>query len=512
MRLKHPKTWIVLGIYLPYLMFFALAPFAFHRDDALSFPELINLRFEGWSSLWRLTAWDIWTNVLFFLPCGLLLVWLPSVASMSPTRQLCVVAALAAFLSLGIEMAQMFLPRQPSIADVGCNILGAILGGSVGIGIRPAWEALYRGVPAHLMNKHSCGLVMSLYWAALFLLFCGPLPLVPDFTNWDRTLRIRLGNETTLSRPWRGEFFGVALYERALSPDELRTNLSAGPPGVTQTPPITGGLVARYDFAEGAGTTVHDRVGSPHPVDLRIEDPLLVRWLRPKGLAVLGSTSMASVLDSAGPLHERLSANGEMSVEVWLISTDVKQPGPNPFLSSSNRIDLRNFTLAQDAGNLVFWLRTPLTGLNGRKEELRTLQAPLTGELQHLVVTYASGVAATYVDGVEQARLVLDRKPGLLDAIVDGIGPDYVMGVRSAFIFPFGVLSYLSSGRGRDIWKAFVAALAGVGILEAGRVLILHAPAGGSVMAVSVGTVLVATLAASALVSPYAPFVSRPKS
>lgn len=499
---------ILLGIYLPYLLFFALAPFTFHRDDALSFAELINLRLEGLSSLWRLTAWDIWTNVLFFLPLGLLVVLLPSVASMRSMRQMLLVAGSAALLSIGIEVTQTLLPRQPSIADVACNLLGAILGAVLGIGIRPAWKTLWVDGPARLMKNRSRHLVLFVYWTGLCLLFCVPLPRVADFSNWDTALRLNLGNETTLSRPWQGEFHGVALYERALSHDEVRANLSAGPPTVMRTPPVTEGLVARYDFSEGFGITIHDRVGSSHPVDLRIEDPFLVRWLRPQGLAILGSTSIASVLDSADLLLERLSAAGALSLEVWLVPADARQPGPNPFLSSSNRVDLRNFTLAQDAGNLVWWLRTPLTGLNGRKEELRTLHQPLTGALQHLVITYASRIAAMYLDGIEQARLLLHRKPGLFDAVVDGIGPDYMMGVRSALLFPFGVLSYLSFSNGRPMWRALVAAMAGVGVLEAARVLILNAPAEGALIAVSAGTVLVASLAASALFAPFASLVS----
>jgi glycopeptide antibiotics resistance protein len=471
----------------------------------LSLIELIDLRFEGMSSLWRLSAWDIWTNVLLFFPFGLLVILLPSMASMRPLVQMLLVSAFAAFLSFGIEVAQALLPRQPSIADVVCNVLGAILGAVVGIGIRPAWKILFADGPPRLLTNRWSGLTMLVYWTGLCILFSVPLPLVPDFSNWDSALRLNLGNETTLSRPWRGEFHGVALYERALSHDEVRTNFSAGPPRAIEIPPARGGLVARYDFSEGFGATIHDRVGSTHPVDLRIEDPSLVRWLRPKGLVILGLTSIASAADSAGPLHERISAAGELSLEVWLVPADAKQSGPNPFISSSNRVDLRNFTLAQDAGDLFFWLRTPLTGLNGRKEELRTWHQPLTGELQHVVITYASRIATMYLDGVEQARLVLDRKQALLDVIIDGIGSDYGRGMRSALLFPFGVLSYLSFRTRHPIWTSMVPAMAGTGAIEATRALTLHRPVEASLVALSAGTVLVASIVALSLFASHAP-------
>ena len=499
---------VLLGIYFPYLMYFALSPFTFHCDSALSLIELIDLRFEGMSSLWRLTAWDIWTNVLFFFPFGLLVVLLPSVASMRPVLQTLLVAASAAFLSFGIEVAQALLPRQPSIADVACNVLGAILGAVVGIRIRPAWKTLFANGAPRFVTKRWSGLAMLVYWTGLCILFSVPLPLVPDFSNWDPALRLNLGNETTLSRPWQGELHGVALYERALSRDEVRTTLSAGPPGAIEIPPVRGGLVARYDFSEGFGATIHDRVGSGHPVDLRIEDPLLIRWLPPQGLAILGSTSIASASDTTGPLQERLTATGEMSLEVWVVPADARQSGPNPFLSSSNRVDQRNFTLAQDAGNLVFWLRTPLTGLNGRKEELRTLHQPLTGKLQHVVITYASRIATLYLDGVEQARLVLDKKQALLDVVIDGIGPDYGRGVRSALLLPFVVLSYLSFRSRPPIWIFMVLALAGLGAIEVTRALALNRPVEASLVVLSAGTVCIASFAATSLFACHAATIS----
>src|SRR5687768_2925219 len=163
MRLSPGTSVIFLSIYLSYLLFFALAPFTFHPDAALSLIELIDLRFEGMSSLWRLSAWDIWTNVLLFFPFGLLVILLPSMASMRPLVQMLLVSAFAAFLSFGIEVAQALLPRQPSIADVVCNVLGAILGAVVGIGIRPAWKILFADGPPRLLTNRWSGLTMLVY-------------------------------------------------------------------------------------------------------------------------------------------------------------------------------------------------------------------------------------------------------------------------------------------------------------------------------------------------------------
>ncbi|GAA4465132.1 LamG-like jellyroll fold domain-containing protein [Novipirellula rosea] len=51
-----------------------------------------------------------------------------------------------------------------------------------------------------------------------------------DFSTWDKNYRLTLGNELTRDRPWQGEYFLVAVYSRALSPDETKQNFRAGHP------------------------------------------------------------------------------------------------------------------------------------------------------------------------------------------------------------------------------------------------------------------------------------------
>lgn len=49
-----------------------------------------------------------------------------------------------------------------------------------------------------------------------------------DFSSWDPSFRLALGNELTIDRPWLGELFLVAIYCRALSPLEASQNFDAG--------------------------------------------------------------------------------------------------------------------------------------------------------------------------------------------------------------------------------------------------------------------------------------------
>lgn len=46
--------------------------------------------------------------------------------------------------------------------------------------------------------------------------------------NWDETMHLVLGNEFDGKREWSGKLHLVALYNRALTPDEVKQNLAAG--------------------------------------------------------------------------------------------------------------------------------------------------------------------------------------------------------------------------------------------------------------------------------------------
>ncbi len=49
-----------------------------------------------------------------------------------------------------------------------------------------------------------------------------------DFSNWSPDAEFALGNEITLQRPWQGTLHLAAVYEHALSDDEVAQNFAAG--------------------------------------------------------------------------------------------------------------------------------------------------------------------------------------------------------------------------------------------------------------------------------------------
>ncbi len=488
---------MLLGLYLVYLILFALVPFTPAADLSLPFTELFRKKFDGLSGIATLTVWDVWTNVVLFMPYGFLFAGLPLVSTHSPWSRILMTVVSACLLSFGIELAQMLVPRRPSLADVGCNTVGALVGSLVGTSIAYSrfstrMRAKWSGCRRHLLAA------VLIYLMVLYVVFSSPLPLPADFSNWDSSFQLQLGNEGSLDRPWRGEIHLVAIYDRALTAQEVWTNYTAGSRAVRNR--VDEGLVLFYDFSEKAGNVVHDRVEPGEPVQLHIQDPTRVEWLVPSGLFLRDATIIKSLEPPSKLARERFSDHHEISVEAWVAPADLTQGGPARIVSYSYNIYLRNFTLAQQERDLVFRLRTPISGEGGTNPQLQTAHRPLGPGVHHMIATYGKRIETLYLDGMEQARVSLEVKKAVIDVIDDLLGKPFRWLVRSVVVFPLGILIYLYYVRLRPsrstLWASLATTLTGLTVVEGMRILMLGANLEPSFTAVALGTAIVSILLA----------------
>jgi hypothetical protein len=61
---------------------------------------------------------------------------------------------------------------------------------------------------------------------------------------------------------WSGQLFGLAIYSRELSPEQVLANYQAWTQGAQPGPPDDGHTIAYYPFHERAGNVVHNQAGS----------------------------------------------------------------------------------------------------------------------------------------------------------------------------------------------------------------------------------------------------------
>jgi mono/diheme cytochrome c family protein len=160
---------------------------------------------------------------------------------------------------------------------------------------------------------------------------------------------------------------------------------------------VTQGLQALYSFEQTENGLIPDRSGAGEPLNLRIDKPQNVQF-RSGRMQITTPITIASD-GPATKLIDAIRETGELSIEVWLTPSDLKQSGPARIVSLSIDPSQRNFTLGQDKGRLDVRLRTSSTDNNGQPSTSGP-ENSLATKLTHVVFTRASGgEVGLYQDG-----------------------------------------------------------------------------------------------------------------
>ena len=326
------------------------------------------------------TSPDILGNVLLFLPFGFTLTGYLEHKRVRALTAMAAALLVSLCFSYAIEVLQLFLPgRFASLND----ILSNIAGGGLGFLCYSLWrrENLQLAVPAYLIP------------ASLISI---PLQWNTTVRNWDARFPLMLGNEHTGDRPWRGHLFDLSILDRDISDSEVSDLYDREKPS-TQ---IADSLVASYQLA--GSWAYQDKSGHLPP---------LIRRTRTRaagdGNGVLPVTNQW--METAGPasyLTDRLKETSRFTLIATAATEDTRQDGPARIVSLSSDTSHRNFTLGQSGSDLVFRLRTQLTGQNGVMPELIVPDVFSTHARRHLVITYNGLDLLAYVDGARSSHAI----------------------------------------------------------------------------------------------------------
>lgn len=144
-----PLPLYLAAAYTLLVIYASLHPFSGWRDSGAPITDFL---FAAWARYW--TGFDIFTNILAYLPLGF--IWVPTLLPrQGPWLAVLLASVLGACLSLSLETLQNFLPsRTPSNIDLGCNSLGSLLGALAGA----RWGALLLdGGRLHAMIRRRIG-------------------------------------------------------------------------------------------------------------------------------------------------------------------------------------------------------------------------------------------------------------------------------------------------------------------------------------------------------------------
>jgi hypothetical protein len=460
-----------------YVCLFTLAPYSFELDGPTSVGEQFQRRFDNLSEGGRIGAWDIWTNIFLFVPYGVLFVAHPLMAGRPHWAKVLFAGITSALLSFSLEATQVFLPRHPSINDVGCNTAGAVVGALLVTTLRQHIRAQPRKAISESRKGRTRTVGLAACLVLVFAVFAVPLPLAMDLEAWGSEIEFSLGSEDKEQTVWRGAIYLVSVYRRELSVGEVFANFLAGPfldPGVHR---VGDELVLLHEFSSGVGGSISDPHMKRLPVHLRIRDPTRTRWLKPHGLALLGTSLTMSSSPQLRPTGWRFFPHQEFSVEAWVAPADSADFGTVRIVSYSRNPPLENLTLSRYRRESLLQLGPPDSGL------LNVSRASSWGKdrqtAQHVVITYRDGVVSSYFNAVEAPKRFLRVNQTLVDAVLSVVGEQFRWPLSSLLLFPLGIGSYLwSSSRFPSMpekWRALPTVSALLLLLVMARLLTLNA-------------------------------------
>jgi len=182
-------------------------------------------------------------------------------------------------------------------------------------------------------------------------------------------------------------------------------NININPPPTNR---VTNGLLVLYDFSESTGTIVNDSSGVGDPMNLTIHST--VEWTS-DGLKVNDNSVSIDSTTPATKIIDACKLTNELTVEVWIIPSNLTQNGPARIATLSRDSSNRNFTLGQYADVYQNRIRTSETDSNALPNDgsgyFDSTTSSTKVELQHVVFTYGNGFRTIYINGVENNKLAL---------------------------------------------------------------------------------------------------------
>ncbi|NEP11015.1 MAG: VanZ family protein, partial [Symploca sp. SIO2C1] len=362
-----------------------LFPFNFAFPDDFALQKIVS-SFQNQSNLS-----DWLGNVLLFIPFGFGLACLLQKSNKRGIAAIMGVLFASFCLSLTVEILQIFLPaRKPTTSDLLLNSVSGLLGCICW----QRWKAKVFSQSSVGIEETRNNLSLQQLTVGLFgylILAVGvsfALQTATNFSNWNDSFPLLLGNERTGNRPWQGSISQITLVKRAISNNEVASFFSEQSSLAT----IEDSLLASYQL-----------IGKENYQDQTKQLPDLVWQGEDKAPqeaegVLFSPNHWLATNEPATLLTQQLRETPNFTLSATIATADTEQIGVARILSLSGDPDHRNFTLGQKGTDLILRLRTPLTGENGTKPSMVIPDVFVDTDFHHLIITYDGSVLQFYVD------------------------------------------------------------------------------------------------------------------
>ena len=216
-----------------------------------------------------------------------------------------------------------------------------------------------------------------------------PWQATTSLSGWNPNFPLIIGNEKTANRGWEGYISELNITNQALSQNQVKQIFSQS----NSFQILKDSLVADYEFT-GKGP-YKDKSGKQPDLLWNGESTTENQ----EGILI----SANNWLQTATPVTSLSKSIGETSkftISTILTTTQTEQTGPARIISLSGDSLRRNFTLGQQGSDLVFRVRTPLTGANASDVKLDVPNVFNDKKPHQIVITYSKSSLIIYVDSI----------------------------------------------------------------------------------------------------------------
>ena len=399
--------WLIASISL--IVIVTISPTNFVIPEYLS-PQIILDEFSRVSSVK-----DYWRNVLLFVPLGMSLAWVLAQNKFKYWAVLFFTLITSLGLSFTVEIAQFFIPsRVSNLTDVATNTVGGILGTSI-FWWRREIVNLIQGIIGRNGNRLTVKSLMISFMVYLgfIALAVATLSSNINLNNWDDDFPLIIGNEATEDRPWQGYINALQVSDRAFSTSEISQVFSDAPPLLKETEPTLTSLifVAEHDYYLDPSRNLSQNYlprlvwqGNSAPkrnfLPQSLETEAILEKIRSDKGVLINSDRWLKTRQPPTKIINRLQHTNQFTLNAIFATERLNQTGPARIISLSRDVHHSNLILGQEDKDLVFRLRTPLTGDSASEPELVIPNVFDDTNLHHILITFDGCKLDFYVDSL----------------------------------------------------------------------------------------------------------------
>lgn len=370
-----------------------------------SIPESLSIRSILAAFNYSSSVKDYVQNILLFIPLGVSLAAIASHRRYSIGSIIIIGCLLSGAVSSAVELTQLFLPiRVSNLTDIVCNSLG----GLVGV-VLYCWRKDLSEFAIGIIKADPRRLSLKTLWLAIFG-YCTLVAVAiwflivnANLSNWNENFYLAVGNETTGDRPWNGYLNSLYLSDRSLTRSQVAAALE-NPDRFFDSVPTIVDLESTDGHLSSLNSGRFDLFWND---DLSISDSLAE--IKTNGnLTAEGSGVLLNSkrwLQTAQPVfsvNEQLKKSNEFSLFLDLATNDLTIGGPARIITISDGIYVQNLLVGQSGQDLVFRLRTPITGSDPTQPEFFLPDFFKDYSDRQILITFADGELAFYLNREEQ--------------------------------------------------------------------------------------------------------------